>query len=127
VPLAGRGGLATEPVVWGVLLGLVVGKPVGVLGTAALLERFTRLRAPGGLRPRDLAGVGLLAGVGFTVSLLVASLAFDDARLRDDATLAVFAGSLVSAVAAALVLRRGRGARALPVVPDDELEVDPAD
>lgn len=127
VPLAGRGGLATEPVVWGVLLGLVVGKPVGVLGTAALLERFTRLRAPGGLRPRDLAGVGLLAGVGFTVSLLVASLAFDDARLRDDATLAVFAGSLVSALAAALVLRRGSGARALPVVPDDELEVDPAD
>lgn len=108
VALTGAGRVATEPVVWAVLLGLVVGKPVGVLGTAALLTRFTGLRLPGGLRVRDLLGVGLLAGVGFTVSLLVASLAFDDARLRDDATLAVFAASLLSAVAAAVALRRAR-------------------
>jgi NhaA family Na+:H+ antiporter len=122
VPLAGRGGLAAQPVVWGVLFGLVVGKPVGVIGTTALLTRFTTLRPPGGLRTRDLWGVGLLAGVGFTVSLLVASLAFDDARLRDDATLAVFAGSLLSALGAALLLRRGRrgaGSPAAGLVPAD--------
>jgi NhaA family Na+:H+ antiporter len=116
VPLAGHGGAVAEPVVWGVLLGLVVGKPVGVIGTTALLTRFTRLRPPGGLRARDLWGVGLLAGVGFTVSLLVASLAFDDARLRDDATLAVFAGSLLSALGAALLLRRGRRGAGTPAV-----------
>ncbi len=120
VPLAGRGGVVAGPVVWAVLLGLVVGKPVGVLGTAALLTRFTGLRLPGGLRPRDLVGVGLLAGVGFTVSLLVASLAFGDERLRDGATVAVFAGSLVSALAAGLVLRRGRRAGGTLVVPDDD-------
>ncbi|HEY0117667.1 MAG TPA: Na+/H+ antiporter NhaA [Cellulomonas sp.] len=109
VALTGRGDVVAQPVAWGVLLGLVVGKPVGVLGTTALLTRFTPLRLPGGLRVRDLWGVGLLAGVGFTVSLLVAQLAFDDGTLADAATLAVFAGSLVSAVAAAVVLRmRGR-------------------
>ena len=106
VPLTGRGAVLTEPVAWGVLLGLVVGKPVGVLGTTALLTRLPGLRLPGGLRPRDLLGVGLLAGVGFTVSLLVAHLAFEDEGLGDAATLAVFAGSLVSALAGAIVIRR---------------------
>ena len=117
VPLTGHGNPMAEPVAWGVLLGLVVGKPVGVLGTAVLLTRFTPLRLPGGMRARDLWGVGLLAGVGFTVSLLVAQLAFDDQGLGDAATLAVFAGSLVSALAATVVLRgrrRGPG-RARPV------------
>lgn len=108
VPLTGRGDVLADPVVWGVLLGLVVGKPVGVLGTTTLLTRFTGLRLPGGLRPRDLLGVGLLAGVGFTVSLLVAQLAFDDEGTRDAATLAVFVGSLLSAVAAAVVMGRRR-------------------
>lgn len=93
------------PVAWGVLLGLVVGKPLGVLGTVALLTRFTRMRLPGGLGVRDLLGVGLLTGVGFTVSLLVAELAFDEVALQDAATLAVFAGSLVAAAGAAAVLR----------------------
>lgn len=116
VPLSGAGGLAAvvrEPVAWGVLLGLVVGKPAGVLGTVGLLRRLG-LRLPGGLRPRDLLGVGLLAGVGFTVSLLVAALAFDEPALADAATLAVFAASLVSAVAAAVAIRgqvRGGGGR----------------
>ena len=138
VPLSGRGGVLTDPVVWGVLLGLVVGKPVGVLGTTALLTRFTGLRLPGGLRARDLLGVGLLAGVGFTVSLLVAHLAFDDEGTRDAATLAVFAGSLVSAVAAAVVMARRRrqpvprvvtpaGARADDDRVDDEREFDSLD
>lgn len=106
VPLTGHGNTLTEPVAWGVLLGLVVGKPVGVLGTAALLTRFTPLRLPGGMRPRDLWSVGLLAGVGFTVSLLVAQLAFDDEALGDAASLAVFAGSLLSALAAVVAMRR---------------------
>lgn len=108
VPFTGHGNVLREPVAWAVLLGLVVGKPVGVLGTTALLTRFTGLRPPGGLQPRDLLGVGLLAGVGFTVSLLVARLAFGDEAYADAATLAVFAGSLLSAVAAALVAWHGR-------------------
>lgn len=109
VPLAGAGGAGSvlrEPVAWGVFLGLVVGKPAGVLGTVAALTRWTRLRLPGGLRPRNVLGVALLAGVGFTVSLLVAELAFDEEALADAATLAVFVGSLASAAAATVVLRR---------------------
>jgi len=113
VSLAGDGNPLAQPVTWGVVLGLVVGKPVGVLGTTALLTRFTRLRLPGGLQARDLLGVGLLAGVGFTVSLLVAQLAFDEGAAADAATLAVFAGSVLSAVAAAVVLSRPR--RHVPV------------
>lgn len=111
VPLTGHGSTLAEPVAWGVLLGLVVGKPLGVLGTAALLTRFTPLRLPGGMRPRDLWPVGLLAGVGFTVSLLVAQLAFADAALRDAAALAVFAGSLLSALGAVVAMRRRGHAR----------------
>lgn len=109
VPLAGAGGVGAvlrEPVAWGVLLGLVVGKPVGVFGTVAALTRWTRLRLPGGLQPRDVLGVALLTGVGFTVSLLVAKLAFADEAFADAATLAVFAGSLASAALASVALRR---------------------
>ena len=112
VALTGHGNVTAQPVAWGVLLGLVVGKPVGVLGTTALVTRFTALRLPGGLRAGDLLGIGLLTGVGFTVSLLVAALAFDDEAMRDAATLAVFAGSVLSACAAAVVMARGRRARA---------------
>jgi NhaA family Na+:H+ antiporter len=124
VPLPGHGSLATQPVAWGVLLGLVIGKPVGVLGTTALLTRFSRLRPPGGLRVRDLIGVGMLTGVGFTVSLLVTQLAFPfDEELRDAATLAVFVASILSAVAGGLAIRRAR--RAVVVHDEDrEPEVD---
>jgi NhaA family Na+:H+ antiporter len=114
VPLSGHGAVVKDPVAWGVLLGLVVGKPVGVLGTTALLTRFTALRLPGGLKTRDLTGVGLLAGVGFTVSLLVARLAFDDVEQRDAATIAVFVASLLAALAAGVAMRRGRRAADVP-------------
>jgi len=114
VPLTGAGAVVRAPVAWGVLLGLVVGKPVGVLGTVALATRWTRLRLPHGLRPADLVGVGLLAGVGFTVSLLVAQLAFADEALTDAATLAVFTGSLLSALTAAAVLHRRGGTAVSP-------------
>jgi len=93
------------PVALGVMLGLVVGKPVGVLGGAWLVTRFTRAEVGPGFGWRDLVGVALLAGVGFTVSLLVSDLSFDDVR-REEAKTAVLVGSLVSALLAALVLGR---------------------
>ncbi len=87
----------------GVVLGLVVGKPVGVFGGAFLVTRLTRAELSPSLSWRDIVGVAVLAGIGFTVSLLVADLSFTGPE-RDAAKTAVLAGSLVSAVLGALVL-----------------------
>ncbi|MGH3336486.1 MAG: Na+/H+ antiporter NhaA [Nocardioides sp.] len=96
-------GLLTEPVVIGVLLGLVVGKPVGVLGGAYLVTRLTHARLSPELAWRDVVGVAILAGIGFTVSLLVSDLSFTG-ESRDAAKVAVLTGSVVSAILGALVL-----------------------
>jgi NhaA family Na+:H+ antiporter len=103
VVISGGSQLVREPVVLGVALGLVVGKPVGVFGGVWLLTRFTGADLDSALGYRDVVGVAVLAGIGFTVSLLVADLSFDG-DLRDAAKTAVLAGSLVSAVAGALIL-----------------------
>ncbi len=87
----------------GVVLGLVVGKPIGVFGGAFLVTRVTRAQLSPSLSWRDIVGVAVLAGVGFTVSLLVSDLSFGGAA-RDAAKTAVLAGSLVSAVLGALLL-----------------------
>ncbi len=94
-----------QPVVLAIVAGLVVGKVAGVLGVTALLTRTTPLRLPEGVRMRDLAPVGLLCGIGFTVSLLIAGLSFPDSVHTDGARLAVLLGTLVSAVLAAVLLR----------------------
>jgi len=97
------GGLLGDPVVVGVVLGLVVGKPVGVLGGTWLVTRLTRAELSPGLGWRDLVGVAVLAGIGFTVSLLVSDLSFTG-ESRDAAKAAVLIGSVFSAVLGALVL-----------------------
>lgn len=102
VSLSG-GDLLSNPVVWGVVLGLVLGKPLGVLGGAWLVTRFTRAELNDSLSWRDIIGVSALAGIGFTVSLLVADLSFEG-DTRDAAKVAVLAGSLVSVLAGALLL-----------------------
>jgi len=88
----------TSPITLGILFGYVVGKPVGILGSSWLLTRLSRgrLRPPVGWAA--VAGGGTIAGIGFTVALLVATLAFDGARL-EEAKL----GILGSAVGATLV------------------------
>ena len=97
------------PVAIGVIIGLVIGKPIGVVGTSWIIARFTRATLPAGIVWRDVAAVGVLAGIGFTVSLLIAELGFalDPARL-DSAKAAVLAASLISAALAAIVLRARR-------------------
>jgi Na+:H+ antiporter, NhaA family len=95
--------MLTEPVVIGVVLGLVIGKPVGVLGGAYLVTRLTNARLSPELAWRDVVGVAVLAGIGFTVSLLVSDLSFTG-ETRDAAKAAVLAGSLFSAVLGALIL-----------------------
>ncbi|UKJ64214.1 Na+/H+ antiporter NhaA [Cellulosimicrobium cellulans] len=95
----------TQPVVLAIVLGLVLGKIVGVLGVTALVTRFTPLRLAAGIGVRDLLPVGFLAGIGFTVSLLIAELSFPDAEHTDGAKIAVLAASAIAAVLAAAALR----------------------
>jgi Na+:H+ antiporter, NhaA family len=90
---------ALAPVPLGIALGLVVGKPVGVVG-AALLARATGIaRFPEGMDLRAMLGLGLLCGIGFTMSLFIASLAFsDDGDLFQSAVLGVLCASVAAAV-----------------------------
>jgi NhaA family Na+:H+ antiporter len=105
VAVTGGSNLLLEPIAWGVVAGLVLGKPIGITLTALLVGRLTG--AGLGVRLRELAGVACLGGVGFTVALLIAELSFDDAAAADAARLAVMAASvLASLVAAAFLVRR---------------------
>jgi NhaA family Na+:H+ antiporter len=98
----GAGPVAANPVTAGVVVGLVVGKPVGVLGATWLVARI----APCGIDLGDLLGLALLTGIGFTVSLLVGELAFGAGTAADGhVTIGVLIGSAASAVLATVVLR----------------------
>ncbi len=104
-----------DPVTLGIVAGLVVGKPLGVLGATWLMARFTRAELDDDLTWTDLLGVGLLAGIGFTVALLVGELAFGPGSEADEhVKVGVLLGSLTSAVLAVVVLRsRNRAYRLL--------------
>lgn len=103
VAIAGGPTLVRDPVVIGVVAGLVVGKPVGVFLGGWSVARFTRAELDPSIGWRDVAGVAVLAGIGFTVALLVAELSFTGVE-REAAKTAVLAGSCVSALLGALVL-----------------------
>jgi NhaA family Na+:H+ antiporter len=103
------GGAIDDPAARGVFLGLLVGKAVGVLGVSWLAVRLGLAQLPSRVRWREIAAVAALAGTGFTVSLLLTGLAFDDPVRREAATLAVLLASTAAALLGALVLRAGRG------------------
>jgi NhaA family Na+:H+ antiporter len=109
VAIGGIDGLRSalsDPVALGVLTGLVVGKPLGVAGSTWLLARFTGADLDDELSWVDVIGISLLAGIGFTVSLLIGELAFGSGTTQDDhVKVAVLAGSLVSGALATVVLR----------------------
>jgi NhaA family Na+:H+ antiporter len=94
-----------DPAARGVFLGLVVGKLIGVLGVAWLAVRLGIAQLPDGVGWPDIAAVAALAGTGFTVSLLLTRLAFEDPIRGDAITLAVLLASTVAAVLGAIVLR----------------------
>ncbi|WUD78837.1 Na+/H+ antiporter NhaA [Streptomyces sp. NBC_00510] len=108
VPIAG-GTLAEvfgRPETLGVVLGLVVGKAVGVFGGTWLAARFTRAELNPDLAWADVLAVATLAGIGFTVSLLIGELAFEgDQVLTEEVKAAVLIGSFTSAVLAAVLLK----------------------
>lgn len=82
----------------GIALALVAGKPLGVLGVSWLMVRLGWCRLPPGVSWGGIALIGLLAGIGFTMSIFIAMLAFDDEALLGAAKLGVLVGSLVAAL-----------------------------
>ena len=110
VTIGGLDGLVAslqDRVALGIVAGLVVGKTVGVLGSTWLMAKFTRARLDSDLRWVDVLGLSMLAGIGFTVSLLIGDLAYGAGSERDEhVKVGVLCGSLLAAVLAAVVLRR---------------------
>ncbi|MCY0922886.1 MULTISPECIES: Na+/H+ antiporter NhaA [unclassified Streptomyces] len=116
----------TRPETLGVVLGLVVGKTVGIFGGTWLAARFTRAELNEDLAWPDVLAVASLAGIGFTVSLLIGELAFaDDATLMDEVKAAVLIGSLIAAIIASVMLKmRDRRYRALADAEDRDEDLD---
>jgi NhaA family Na+:H+ antiporter len=100
------GEVFTQPETLGVVLGLVVGKTIGIFGGTWLTVRFTRASLSEDLAWADVFAVASLAGIGFTVSLLIGELAFEgDAGLTDEVKAAVLTGSLIAAILATVLLK----------------------
>ncbi|MET9256921.1 Na+/H+ antiporter NhaA [Streptomyces sp. NPDC003717] len=113
-----------RPETLGVVLGLVVGKTLGVFGGTWLAARFTRASLSEDLAWADVFAVAALAGIGFTVSLLIGELAFEgDAALTDEIKAAVLTGSVVAALLASVLLR-ARNARYRRMYEDEERDDD---
>lgn len=96
---------ATSGVSLGILAGLVLGKPLGIALFSWLAVRTGLAALPDGARWRDIWAIGLLAGIGFTVSLFISGLAFDSAELADRAKVGILGASLVAGVAGFAAVR----------------------
>ena len=95
----------SDPIVLGIVLALVVGKPLGIAAATWIITRIRRIDLDPSLRWWDIVGVGLLAGIGFTVSLLVAELSFaPGSEAHDHAKIAVLSASVLAAGAASVLL-----------------------
>ncbi|WP_333894535.1 Na+/H+ antiporter NhaA [Mycolicibacterium gadium] len=109
VSLGGFTGLInalSDPIALGIVLGLVVGKPVGIFLTTRVLAAVTRATLDSALRWIDVLGISMLAGIGFTVSLLIGDLAYGLGSHRDEVVkMGVLTGSVCAAVLAAVLLR----------------------
>ena len=95
----------TSRIAWGILLGLVAGKPIGVLLFSKLAVRLRFAQLPKAVSWRQIGAVGMLAGIGFTVSIFISSLAFDNASYLAEAKTAVLAASVISGVLGYFALR----------------------
>jgi Na+:H+ antiporter, NhaA family len=104
--LSGLGTALTQPIALGIIAGLVVGKTLGIMVAAYLVARFTRASLDPELRWIDVTGLAMLAGIGFTVSLLIGELAFGLGSAEDNQVkVGVLAGSLLAGLLATAILR----------------------
>ena len=114
---------ASSPLTLGVIVGLVIGKPLGIVAMSYAAARTGVATIPPGMRWSHIAGAGALAGIGFTVSIFVSGLAFDSGPFQDQAKIGVLVASVVAALIGATAL-----SRIAPVdEPGDSAEDDDAD
>jgi Na+:H+ antiporter, NhaA family len=114
----------SDRVALGIIAGLVVGKTVGIFGSSYLVARFTRASLAADLRWVDVLGLSVLAGIGFTVSLLIGDLAYGAGSVRDShVKVGVLCGSLLAALLAAAFLR-GRNRTYRRLCEAEELDSD---
>ena len=103
------GGLGADALVaslpMGIMLGLVLGKPVGIVVAAVLIRALGWARFPEGMDVHAMIGLGLLCGIGFTMSLFIASLAYSDPLLYGEAVMGILGASLLAAVVGFVWLR----------------------
>lgn len=93
-----------SPIALGVVLGLVIGKPLGIVAATALALRLRLSRLPDGVRLAHIGAAGAAAGIGFTVSLVIANLSYTGVRL-DEAKVAILSASILSAAVGTSLLR----------------------
>ena len=96
---------------FGIIAGLLLGKPLGITIFALLAVKTGIAGLPQDVNWRSLVGYACLAGIGFTMSLFIAMLAFDDTALVDAAKRGILAGSLLAGIAGAVLLKTGRSSR----------------
>ncbi|MEL7159022.1 MAG: Na+/H+ antiporter NhaA, partial [Actinomycetota bacterium] len=113
------GGALGSRVTLGVVLGLVVGKPLGVYVFSRVALRAGWARLPEGMTNRHLLGAGAVAGIGFTVALFIADLAFVSAEVQETAVIGVLAASILATILGWFILR------SVPV-PTSEVPFDPS-
>jgi len=92
-------------IAWGIFFGLVIGKPLGVLFASLLAKRINIADLPEGVTKSSLVATGSAAGIGFTVAIFIANLAFKDSQIQDIAVLAVIVASIVSALLSLLLFK----------------------
>lgn len=108
VSISGDHRFPFDPIAIGIVVGLVLGKPLGIVLTTFIVTKLTPAKLAGNPSFRDLLGIGALAGVGFTVALLVAELSFADPIDQNTARLGVIVASLMAIVLASALLIRKR-------------------
>jgi NhaA family Na+:H+ antiporter len=115
--LADAVAVATDPVVLGVFLGLILGKQIGITVTVAIVERLNIAEMPQGLKLRHIYAASWVCAIGFTMSLFIAELAFEGTSSLDAAKVGILAASVVAGVVGLVLVRlvsRRHGQRAAP-------------
>lgn len=101
-----------SPLPMGVVFGLVIGKPIGIVGASLLLRATGLARFPDGMNFSAMIGLGLMCGIGFTMSLFISSLAYSDPALYQESVIGILLASAISAVAGYAWLRASLAVRA---------------
>jgi len=123
VELGAIGKVFTEPVGIGIILGLVLGKPIGIYATSFLAVRLGIAKLPEGTSWPMVLGLGAVAGIGFTVSIFIAGLSFPGSELlTEEAKIAILLASLLAAVVGVVLLLAATRGRSAADVPEDAVD-----